>query len=206
MSYKRAGRLVSAGMAITIVAVVTASTPGQADPAVASATLVDINGSAVGEALFTTRGDGSVKGRVTMTIDTAITAPTSEFHGFHIHANDDDDNADGDTNDGCVTFDEGNTPAASTWFTQVDAHWNPTAQAHGNHVGDLPSVIRQSDGDASIEFVLDKLSAAGIPGKALVVHFAADDFGKHPAIGTSATTGNAGFRYACGVIVPTAKS
>jgi superoxide dismutase, Cu-Zn family len=205
MRHKRAGWLASVGAAITIVAVVTTSTPGQADPAVASATLVDINNNKVGEARFTPMGDGSVKGRITVTIDTNVVAPTSEFHGFHIHANDDDDNADGNTNDGCVTFDQTSTPASNLWFTEVDGHWNPTAQTHGNHVGDLPSLIRQRDGDASIEFVIDKLTAAGIPGKALVVHFAADDFGKHPTVGTSATTGNAGFRYACGLIVPTAR-
>ena len=205
MGFKRAGRLASAGAAIVIVAVVASSAPGQANPAVASATLVDINNNEVGEALFTSKGDGSVKGKIAMTIDPTVTAATSEFHGFHIHANDDDDNADGNTNDGCVTFAAANTPASSTWFSQVDAHWNPTAQSHGNHGGDLPSLVRQRDGEVTIEFEIDKLTAAGIPGKALVVHFAADDFGKHPTVGTSATTGNAGFRYACGLIVPTAR-
>ena len=206
MRQLRVGRwaVIAVAAATTAVLIGQSGTSG-AGPAVASATLVDINGRAVGDALFTSRGDGSVLGRVTVTIDNAVTGNGAEFHGFHIHANDDDDNADGSTNDGCVTYDTASTPASSAWFTQVDTHWNPTAQVHGNHVGDLPSLVRQSDGEATIEFELDKLTATGIPGKALVVHFAADDFGKHPAVGTSATTGNAGFRYACGLIVPTAR-
>ena len=194
---------ITVGTAVVAVAAATPGTSG-AGPAVASATLVDINGNEVGQALFTSRGDGSVVGRVTVAIDNAVTGNTAEFHGFHIHANDDDDTGDGSTDDGCVTFAPGTQPAASLWFTQVDGHWDVGGHSHGAHTGDLPSVIRQSDGQASIEFVVDKLAAGQLPGKALIVHFAADDFGKHPSQGTSSTTGNAGFRYACGAIVPTA--
>jgi Cu-Zn family superoxide dismutase len=185
------------------IAVVGPGTSG-AGPAVASATLVDINGNEVGQALFTSRGDGSVVGKVSVTIDNAVTGNTAEFHGFHIHANNDDDTGDGSTDDGCVTFAPGTQPATSLWFTQVDGHWDVGGHSHGAHTGDLPSVIRQSDGEATIEFVVDKLVAGDLPGKALIVHFAADDFGKHPGVNTSSTTGNAGFRYACGEIVPTA--
>lgn len=210
MGYRRVLGLVAVGAVVTTGAVLATSTPGQADPAVASATLVDINNNKVGEALFTSNGDGSVKGRITVVIDKAVTDPTNtgtEFHGFHIHANNDDDTvpADGDTNDGCVTFPTSSTPAQSAWFTQVDSHWDTGGHTHGNHTGDLPSLVRQSDGETTIEFEVDKFAAGQIFGKALVVHFQADDFGKHPTIGTSSATGNAGFRYACGLIVPSAR-
>lgn len=178
--------------------------PTSADPAVASATLVDINGNEVGNAVFTPRNDGALVARVTVSIDNAVTANPSDFHGMHIHANNDDDTGDGNPNDGCVTFPANATPASSTWFTQVDGHWDAASHSHGAHTGDLPSVLRQSDGEAEIEFVVDKFAAGDLPGRALIVHFLADDFGKHPGIGTSTTTGNAGFRYACGLIVPTA--
>ena len=204
MGHLRVGRWA----AITVAAVTTAVLiwqPGTsgAGPAVASATLVDIHGAEVGQALFTSRGDGSVLGRVTVAIDNAVTANGAEFHGFHVHANNDDDTGEGNTDDGCITYAPGAEPATSAWFTQVDGHWDVGGHSHGAHTGDLPSLVRQSDGEATIEFVVDKLTAGGLPGKALIVHFLADDFGKHPSIGTSATTGNAGFRYACGEIVPT---
>jgi Cu-Zn family superoxide dismutase len=208
MAVLRRARWIGAAIAVAVatvvtVAVVSPATSG-AGAAVASATLVDINGNEVGQALFTSRGDGSVVGKVSVTIDNAVTANAAEFHGFHIHANDDDDTGDGDTGDGCVTFAPGAQPAPSLWFTQVDGHWDMGGHSHGAHTGDLPSVIRQSDGEATIEFVVDKLVAGDLPGKALIVHFSADDFGKHPSVNTSATTGNAGPRYACGEIVPTA--
>ena len=209
MRYGKVWRAAAVTAAGATAAVLVSTAPGQAGAAVASASLVDINGNRVGAALFTTKGDGSVTGRVTVTIDEAVTDPAgtgSEFHGFHIHANNDDDTGDGDPADGCVTFAPASTPAPALWFTQVDSHWDVGSHAHGNHTGDLPSLVRQGDGDATIEFAVDKLTAGDLPGRALVVHFAADDFGKHPAVGTSATTGNAGARYACGVIVPSARA
>ena len=209
MGHRKLALAAASGAVMGLLATVVAGPAGHADPAVASATLVDINGDDVGEALFTMNGDGSVKGRVDITIETAVTDPTgtgTQFHGFHIHANDDDDTGDGNTNDGCVTFPAASTPAQSAWFTQVDSHWDTTARSHGNHTGDLPSLVRQSDGESRIEFELDKTTASSMVGKALVVHFQADDFGKHPTVGTSATTGNAGFRYACGLIVATARN
>lgn len=200
MGYGQVLRVVGIGAAVAVGAVVMSSAPGQADPAVASATLVDINGNHVGEALFTSNGDGSVKGRMTMVIDNGVTANPAEFHGFHIHANDDDDTGDGTTDDGCVTFPVNATPAQSAWFSQVDTHWNPSGAGHGSHLGDLPSIVRQRDGEATIEFAVDKFAAGQLPGKALVVHFLADDF--RPAT----PTGNAGFRYACGEIVASARA
>lgn len=199
-------RALAVGAAATVTGLLALPTQGGADPAVASATLVDINGRQVGRALFTATEGGDVRGRVSVVIDNAVTGNPSEFHGFHIHANNDDDNGDGDTNDGCVTHSPATTPAASARFTEVDGHWDTDSpSAHGAHTGDLPSLMRQRDGEATLEFTVDKYSAGDLPGRAIVVHFLADDFGKHPTIGTSATTGNAGARYACGVIVATAR-
>jgi Cu-Zn family superoxide dismutase len=209
MRYGRVWRVTAIGAAGAAAVVLTTGTPGEAGSAVASASLVDINGERVGDALFTSHGDGSVTGRVTVAVDRAVTDPAgagSEFHGLHVHANNDDDTGDGNADDGCITFAPGSTPAPAQWFTQVDSHWDVGGHSHGNHTGDLPSLVRQADGEATIEFAVDKLTAGQLPGRALVVHFAADDFGKHPTVGTSATTGNAGPRYACGVIVASARA
>jgi superoxide dismutase, Cu-Zn family len=206
MARRRLAWSAVASATIVAVGVLATGSPGQAAPAVASATLVDINGNEVGDALFTSNGDGSVKGRITVAIDQAVAGNPTEFHGFHVHANNDDDTGDGNNDDGCVTFPAASTPAANLWFTQVDSHWDIGGHSHGSHTGDLPALVRASDGTATMEFSVDKFAAPSLAGKALVVHFQADDFGKHPTVGTSATTGNAGFRYACGVIVPSARN
>lgn len=194
-------RALALGAVLSAGAVALLVTPSDAGTVVASATLVDIHGTEVGSALFTSRGGGFVEGRMVVTIDNAVTANAADFHGFHVHANDDDDDGDGSTDDGCVTVAPGVDTAPSTWFTQVDGHWDVGGHAHGSHTGDLPSVVRQSGGAVAITFNIDKFVAGQLPGKALIVHFGADDFGKHPGIGTSTTTGNAGARYACGRIV-----
>jgi Cu/Zn superoxide dismutase len=198
--------LLAAAAVVATVAVMTMTGTSQARPVVARATLVDINGNAVGEAEFSARRDGSVLARAKVWIDNAVTANPADFHGFHIHANNDDDTLDGDTNDGCITFAPGSEPDPTAWFVQVDSHWETGTDAHGSHTGDLPVLLRQSDGEAEITFVVDKFAAGELPGKALIAHFLADDFGKHSGIGTSTTTGNAGSRYACGLIEAVATS
>ena len=165
--------------------------PSGAGAAAASATLVDINGREVGEARFRHGPDSTLVARVTVDIDQAVTANPGEFHGLHLHVGSDA---------GCVTYAPGSEPPLAARFSEVGPHWSAPGQAHGSHLGDLPSLARRADGSAEVEIVLDKATVADLVGRALVVHHLADDFGKHPGVGTSATAGNAGARYACGVV------
>jgi len=103
---------------------------------------------------------------------------------------------------------------ASTWFVSADGHWkhDPT-ELHGHHAGDLPSVFVNADGTASIRFNVDKFKPAEVIGRAVVVHAGADNLGNVPvgpgpeqytagsgAVAKTQATGNAGDRFACGVI------
>lgn len=169
--------------------VVGAGTSGADDEVVARATMIDINGNKIGRATFVSKKH-VVGAKLDVQIDNAVTANPSDFHGFHIHAN--------TAGAGCVAK-PGNTNTAE-WFTEVGGHWDDGTHAHGAHQGDHPSVPRKSDGNAHLEFTVDKYLVSQLPGRTLIVHFGADDFGKHPSVGTSATTGNAGPRYACGLI------
>jgi Cu-Zn family superoxide dismutase len=128
------------------------------------------------------------------------------FHGFHIHANDVTTNGDG-----CIA-----DPAAApaTWFVSADGHYNPTAQTHSHHVGDMPSVYVNVDGSVETRFQIDRIDPNDLNGKVVILHAGADNFGNVPvgtgpaqytpnsADATTATgkTGNAGDRVACGVI------
>jgi superoxide dismutase, Cu-Zn family len=128
------------------------------------------------------------------------------FHGFHIHANDVATNGDG-----CIA-----DPAAApaTWFVSADGHYNPTAQTHSHHVGDMPSVYVNGDGSVETRFQIDRIDPSELNGKVVILHAGADNFANVPvgtgpaqytpnsADATTATskTGNAGDRIACGVI------
>ena len=131
------------------------------------------------------------------------------FHGFHVHANNDDSATPGNGS-GCIA-----DPAAasSTWFTSADGHYNPTGMSHPHHGGDMPVLYFNSDGGVETRFRLDHIEPADLVGKAVILHAGPDNYANIP-LGTGATqyqpgadavaatgrTGNAGDRGACGVI------
>jgi Cu-Zn family superoxide dismutase len=69
----------------------------------------------------------------------------------------------------------------------------------GSHLGDLPNVTADAQGDVGMQLSLDQLPAQLMPeifdadGTAIVVHAAADDYRTDPS-------GNSGGRIACGVL------
>lgn len=109
-------------------------------------------------------------------------------HGFHVH-------------------EAGDCSAPDA--TSAKGHFNPTGQPHGNpgahahhgaaarHAGDLPNLVADASGQAHYRAEVTGLTldtgAAGILGRAVVVHADPDDYQSQPA-------GNSGRRVACGVI------
>lgn len=173
---------------------------------VARAALQNQAGQPVGEVVFKKRGQ-EIIGEVEVVVPLAAPdgSPLPEFRGFHIHANNDATNGDG-----CV---------AAGAFASADGHWNRGGGgSHGSHTGDLPVLMRDADGHARAEFAVGKLQPGEIVGRAVVVHSVADNYANIPSryqssaagapAGPDATTlanGDAGSRYACGVIVSDAE-
>ncbi len=103
-------------------------------------------------------------------------------HGFHVHEKGDCSSSDG---------------------MSAGGHFNPTSKPHGNpastehHVGDMPALVADSAGNATLRAELAPLSVGGgvtdIVDKAVIVHKDADDYTTQP-------TGNSGARVACGII------
>ncbi len=102
-------------------------------------------------------------------------------HGFHVHEKGDCSSGDGMSTGG---------------------HFNPTAKPHGpqdsdHHVGDLPALKADANGNAVVQFHLLGVTvgagATDIVGRGLIVHAQPDDYKTQP-------TGNAGARVACAVI------
>ncbi|KAL1928359.1 hypothetical protein VTP01DRAFT_2715 [Rhizomucor pusillus] len=147
------------------------------------------------KAVAVLRGDSPVTGTVTFTqesengpttIEAKISGLTAGKHGFHVHEF-------GDNTNGC---------------TSAGAHFNPFGKTHGapedeeRHVGDLGNVVAGADGNATLKVTDNQIKLIGpqsVIGRTIVVHAAEDDLGKggHEL---SKTTGNAGDRWACGVI------
>jgi superoxide dismutase, Cu-Zn family len=196
------GALAAAG-ALGAVAVVSTTGAAGAHERWAHATLRAADGSRVGSVSFV---DERHSDETEIRVKLRESGTINGFHGLHIHANDVSSNGDG-----CIA--DAGQPSA-TWFVSADGHWkHDPAELHGQHAGDLPSVYVNADGSASIEFDVDKLTPSEVVGRAVVLHVGADNFGNVPvgagsdqytpgatALAKTQATGNAGDRYACGVI------
>ena len=191
MGTSRRATLLIAGAAATVVgATVALSGASDASGVVAATELRDASGQEIGRVDFRVRGS-----RVVGEIDVTLPADSSRFHGFHLHANNDPSNGVG-----CVG------PA----FTSADGHWNPAGAGHGNHAGDLPPLILGAGGRSRAEFDIGHFRPGELTGLAVIVHAGPDNLANIPIRYTSAgvpgpdattlATGDAGSRYACGVI------
>jgi superoxide dismutase, Cu-Zn family len=153
----------------------------------AATTLRDATGQRVGVAFFRER-----QGEVAVTA--AVWNLPSGFHGFHVH-----------TTGLCE-------PPS---FSSAGGHFSLTAQTHGDHAGDLPSLLVNDGGTGELHFTTDRFTLDDLfdaDGSALMVHAGRDNYANipdryhsHPynTFGPDTdtrATGDASARAACGVI------
>ena len=153
----------------------TAGKSASATAAKATVTLAPTaNQTARGEVTFTSEAGG-------VRVVGSFSGLVFGEHGFHVH-------------------EKGDCSAPDA--TSAGGHFNPTTKPHAareaadRHAGDLGNLKADPYGLARVDFVDATLSLSGpnsIIGKAVIVHEKADDFKTQP-------TGNAGARFACGVI------
>lgn len=167
-----------------------------AERALARAELRNGDAALIGTVTFLGHGTHADRVRVELSMPSTATG-LGDYHGFHIHAV------------GMCT---------APGFGSAGGHWNLVANAeHGRHTGDMPSLLVGLDGTASAEFDTHRFNVAQLfdnDGAAVIVHTGVDNFGNvpltsgkyqdpadwyHNAVGT-ANTGDAGTRYACGVV------
>ena len=190
-------RALAAIVAFTLlgtVLVMVGSTPASAAKPLAKATLKNAAGVTIGEVVF--KGPGKYADRVEVEIVASAAPNLGSFHGFHIH-----------TTGVCNPAPSG---TSNVPFGSAGGHWNPSAANHGAHKGDLPSVLMTAEGETYAEIETDRfdirelLDASG-DGSAVVLHAGPDNFANIPAAygeanATTLSTGDAGGRYACGVV------
>lgn len=141
----------------------------------AVAVLHDARGGAIGRATAE-----AVRGGLRVTIEVHGLPPGR--HGTHIHS-----------------IGRCDPPG----FQSAGGHWNALGAHHGTlnpagpHMGDLPNLIVDTDGRASLAVTVPGATMAGLldeDGAAIIVHAGPDDMLTDPA-------GNSGARIACGVFV-----
>jgi Cu-Zn family superoxide dismutase len=171
----------------------------------ARAVLHNAAGTEIGVVKFIQQGAGVLVKAEGLDFPASLTAG---FKGFHVHAT-------GVCNPTAVDPATGSVVP----FFSAGGHYNPTSVTHGSHGGDMPVLQVNTNGEAWSRFKTDRFDVEDIVGRAVIVHAAADNYGNVPvgggatqytanstgttnatATGLTANTGNAGARYACGVI------
>jgi Cu-Zn family superoxide dismutase len=176
------------------------ATGGTRHGADAIARLKDANGNFVGVVRFEKEGEEEVEVKARV----KNVAPAGEFHGFHVHAT-------GKCDPDAVDPATGNVVP----FFSAGGHLNPTSEFHGEHAGDFPVLLVQSDGHAEEKFDTDRFRLWQLfdrDGSAVIVHAGRDNYANIPERYHSHTedvfgpdsmtraTGDAGARFACGVV------
>lgn len=162
----------------------------------ASAVLRDAGGANSGFVQLQSRRDGAqVVAQVT------LPATAAGFHGFHIHGKGVCDPRSVDPSTGQVVP-----------FFSAGGHLGggPGGQAHAGHDGDMPSLLVNKDGKATLIFRTDRATLSKIldaDGSAVIVHAGPDNFANIPARyspggpdAVTLNTGDAGGRTLCGVL------
>ncbi|WP_407304863.1 superoxide dismutase [Cu-Zn] SodC [Acinetobacter sp.] len=147
------------------------------------ATVHTVSAQGVGKAIGTIQFKDSPAGLVLIT-DLAELPPGP--HGFHIHEKGSCDPAKKD----------GEIGAAMA----AGGHFNPNqAPHHGTpltgHLGDLPVLNVDAQGQAKVTLVAPRLKLADVQGLAIMVHAGGDNYADQPK-----PLGGGGERIACGVI------
>lgn len=109
------------------------------------------------------------------------------LHGFHVHEN-----------PSCAPAEKDGkmTPAQA-----AGGHFDPAAtKKHGlpwgdGHLGDLPAMYVDAEGNAANPVLAPRLKMADVKGRSLMIHAGGDNHADHPA-----PLGGGGARVVCGVI------
>lgn len=109
------------------------------------------------------------------------------LHGFHVHVN---------PNCGPKEKEGKMVPglAAGGHFDPLESKMHGLPWGDG-HLGDLPALYVDADGNASNPVLAPRLEMADVQGRSLMIHMGGDNHSDHPA-----PLGGGGARMACGVI------
>ncbi len=177
----------------------------------AIARMEDVDGDFVGVVRFETlKGD-----KVEVQANLNGVVPRDQFHGFHLHTT-------GKCNPNAV---DPETDEKVPFFS-AGGHFDPGSDIHSEHAGDFPVLLVMSNGQAQERFVTDRFKLSQLfdaDGSAVIIHEGRDNYANIPATtdgqkryhshledvfgpdSLTKATGDAGDRFACGVVVRKAR-
>lgn len=181
--------LFSTALIVTGLAALPAVFASPAWAAEKTITINAISATGVGESIGTITARDSAQGLV-LTPKLVKLLPAGP-HGFHMHEKPDCGPAPNPA--------ANNQPAAGF---AAGGHYDPkkTGAHHGpghkdGHVGDLPVLVVDGDGSATLPMVVPHLKVKDLTGRSLMIHAGGDNYSDTPA-----PLGGGGGRIACGVV------
>ncbi|MGH2729575.1 MAG: superoxide dismutase family protein [Actinomycetota bacterium] len=200
---------VGAVIALCVAALGSFSASAGAKTRDAVARMYDAEDNFVGSVRFIAKPGGVTSVKV------SVSGLTAGWHGIHIHSV-------GECDPDAVDPSTGSTVP----FFSAGTHWNPDGQIHGNHKGDLPPLFVMADGIASAKNSVDRFTKKELydeDGSAVIIHASPDNLAHVPAMTTAGAeryhshsetdpaytlgpdtatkgTGDAGARFACGLV------
>jgi Cu-Zn family superoxide dismutase len=157
---------------------------GAAPPAGLSVTMHVVSATGVGAALGTVLIEETPYGVV---FTPALAGLEPGMHGFHVHEN-----------GNCGPAEKDGKPGAAL---AAGGHYDPdSSKKHGlpwgdGHRGDLPALVVDAKGGATLAVLAPRLKLAELKGKALMIHVGGDNHADHPQM-----LGGGGPRMACAVL------
>ncbi len=170
--------------ALTFSALLAVSFTARAQTLEVSMRLLDANGGgkSIGTVTVTSAGEG-------VTLTPRLYGLPPGMHGFHVHEKRSCDAAP-DPQTGRLI--PGQAAGSHLDPEKTDRHEGPMGNGH---IGDLPALKVDSDGEATIPVDAPRLKISDLPGHALVIHAGGDNYSDSPQ-----KLGGGGARIACGVI------
>lgn len=154
------------------------------EAAVQSVVMSAVSATGVGASLGTVTIEQTPYGVV---FTPSLTGLEPGAHGFHVHEN-----------GNCGAAEKDGKPTAAL---AAGGHYDPdNTKKHGlpwgtGHRGDLPALVVDAKGGASLPVLAPRLKLAELKGKALMIHVGGDNHADHPLM-----LGGGGPRMACAVI------
>jgi len=136
-------------------------------------------GAAIGTVTVSESGNGLV-------FTPKLTGLTPGEHGFHVHQN---ASCDAKEKDGKMV----GGLAAGGHYDPANAGHHGTPDGDG-HLGDLPALVVDADGNATAAVTAPRLKMADLKGRSLMIHAGGDNHSDDPK-----PLGGGGARVACGV-------
>src|SRR5215212_403412 len=203
------GALVALVALLVVVPMISlGSGPGSRSEKAAAATarMKEVDGDFVG----VVRLEATEGGKVEVRAKVQDIVPHGQFHGFHLHTTGKcDPKAVDPKTDKVVPF------------ISAGPHFNPTDEDHGEHAGDLSVLLVMENGRAKEELKTDRFRLSQLfddDGTAVIIHKGRDNYANIPATtngeeryhshledvfgpdSLTKATGDAGSRFACGVV------